>query len=62
MKWKDLVSCVGLIFSIAIARDIQPAGTDVFIVVGLIIFIWRVIDWNFMSAGPMAKKYPELQV
>jgi hypothetical protein len=50
MKWKDLASGLGLILSLAVAHHVQPVGTDVFLVVLLITFIWQVIDWNFMSA------------
>jgi hypothetical protein len=50
MTWKDFVSWLGIILSLVMAHHVQPAGTDVFIVVLLIIFIWQVIDWNFMSA------------
>jgi hypothetical protein len=50
MKWKHLLFWPGFILSIVIAHHIQPAGTDVFIIVGLIIFTWQVVDWKFMSA------------
>jgi len=50
MKWKDFVFWLGFILSIVIAHHNEPIGTDVFIVVLLTIFIWQVIDWNFMSA------------
>jgi hypothetical protein len=50
VKWTDWLVWIGLTFSIVIAHRNQPVGTDVFIIVCLIILIWRVVEWKFMSA------------
>jgi hypothetical protein len=50
MKWKDPLTWLGIILSLAIAHHNEPVGTDVFLIVLPIIFIRQLIDWNFMSA------------
>jgi hypothetical protein len=49
MSWKAITvgTCTALL--LVLARHFEPEATDVFVVVCLIILVWHVIDWKFMS-------------
>jgi hypothetical protein len=49
VKLKDYAALLGSIISLALAHHHDPVPTDVFLVLLLVIFIWLVIDWKFMS-------------
>jgi hypothetical protein len=49
MKWTDWIALLGIVISLVFAHNRDPVATDVFLVLLLVIFIWLVIDWKYMS-------------
>jgi hypothetical protein len=49
MKLKEYARLLGLMVSLVLAHQVRPELTDVFIVLCIIIAVWQVLDWKFMS-------------
>jgi hypothetical protein len=50
MKFMDYARLLGFLLSLALAHHFRPEGTDIFIVLCIVIAVWHVLDWKFMSA------------
>jgi hypothetical protein len=55
MKFIDYARLLGVLLSLALAHHFRPEGTDVFIALCIIIAVWQVLDWKWMSTGRRAE-------
>jgi hypothetical protein len=62
--WKESASGLCLVLLLVLSHHFEPEAADVFLVVCLIVAVWHVLGWKFMSrerraeviAGFKAKK------